>query len=162
MAAYSAAATLIDKGSSASVTLLEKMPRAARKVMITGKGRCNYTNLKSWQDFSPHIRSGSAFVRSAFHSLSPQSLVDFFASWGLESVVERGDRVFPSSHRASDVVDTLVNICLGKGVKIEYEACVQSVEKTPDGFSLTLSDSRKYLCRKLILATGGLSYPSTG
>ena len=87
MAAYSAAATLIDKGSSASVTLLEKMPRAARKVMITGKGRCNYTNLKSWQDFSPHIRSGSAFVRSAFHSLSPQSLVDFFASWGLESVV---------------------------------------------------------------------------
>ena len=121
------------------------MPRAARKVMITGKGRCNYTNLKSWQDFSPHIRSGSAFVRSAFHSLSPQSLVDFFASWGLESVVERGDRVFPSSHRASDVVDTLVNICLGKGVKIEYEACVQSVEKPPAGFSLTLSDSRNYL-----------------
>ena len=162
MAAYSAASTLIEKGSSCSVTLLEKMPRAARKVMITGKGRCNYTNLKSWQDFSAHIRSGSAFARSAFHSLPPQTLVDFFASWGLDSVVERGDRVFPSSHRASDVVDTLVNICLGKGVKIEYEACVQSVEKTSEGFSILLSDSRKYLCRSLILATGGLSYPSTG
>ena len=159
MAAYCAAKTLVSAGSDAQVTLLEKMPRPARKVMITGKGRCNLTNVKDWNEFSAHIRSNPNFVKSAFYTLPPEALLDWFAMFGMRSVVERGDRAFPESYRASDVVDTLVNACNSLGVKIVCEAEVESVKP---GFTLALSDGYASNCRTLILATGGLSYPGTG
>ncbi|MBQ2006858.1 MAG: aminoacetone oxidase family FAD-binding enzyme, partial [Bacteroidales bacterium] len=159
MAAYSAAKTLVKAGSDASVVLLEKMPRAARKVMITGKGRCNFTNLKDWNEFSSHIRSKPNLVKSAFYSLPPQAVIDFFEAVGMSTVVERGDRAFPASYHASDVVDALVRACHGVGVKIIYEAEVQSISP---GFELVLTDGIKCSCARLIVATGGLSYPSTG
>lgn len=159
MAAYCAAKTLVSAGSDAQVTLLEKMPRPARKVMITGKGRCNLTNVKGWNEFSAHIRSNPNFVKSAFYTLPPEALLDWFAMFGMRSVVERGDRAFPESYRASDVVDTLVNACNSLGVKIVCEAEVESVKP---GFTLALSDGAVWNCRTLILATGGLSYPGTG
>jgi predicted Rossmann fold flavoprotein len=216
MAAYHAARTLVDAGRAAQVTVLEKMPRPARKVMITGKGRCNFTNVKDWNEFSAHIRSKANFVKSAFYNLPSQAVVDWFEGFGLPTVVERGDRAFPASHHASDVVDTLVNACLSLGVKIETEAEVKEIrtvqagrdtlsgnvrlrrtpptvcrdvrqaslsavptasgplplteprvatvpgEGIPAGFELVLSDERTYLCQKLIVATGGLSYPTTG
>ena len=118
MAAYCAAKTLVSAGSDAQVTLLEKMPRPARKVMITGKGRCNLTNVKDWNEFSAHIRSNPNFVKSAFYTLPPEALLDWFAMFGMRSVVERGDRAFPESYRASDVVDTLVNACNSLGVRL--------------------------------------------
>ena len=159
MAAYCAAKTLVSAGSDAQVTLLEKVPRPARKVMITGKGRCNLTNVKDWNEFSAHIRSNPNFVKSAFYTLPPEALLDWFAMFGMRSVVERGDRAFPESYRASDVVDTLVNACNSLGVKIVCEAEVESVKP---GFTLALSDGSVWICRTLILATGGLSYPGTG
>lgn len=159
MAAYCAAKTLVSAGSDAQVTLLEKMPRPARKVMITGKGRCNLTNVKDWNEFSAHIRSNPNFVKSAFYTLPPEALLDWFAGFGMRSVVERGDRAFPESYRASDVVDTLVNACNSLGVKIVCEAEVESVKP---GFTLALSGGSVWNCRTLILATGGLSYPGTG
>jgi len=159
MAAYHAARTLVDAGQAAQVTVLEKMPRPARKVMITGKGRCNFTNVKDWNAFSGHIRSKANFVKSAFYNLPSQAVVDWFESFGLETVVERGDRAFPASHHASDVVDTLVNACLSLGVKIETEAEVDTI--TP-GFTIVLTDGREWKCERVIVATGGLSYPTTG
>jgi len=159
MAAYYAAKTLVDAGSDAQVTLLEKMPRPARKVMITGKGRCNLTNVKGWNDFSTHVRSNPNFVKSAFFTLPPEALLDWFGRFGMRSVVERGDRAFPESYRASDVVDTLVNACNSVGVKIVCEAEVEDV--TP-GFTVRLSDGTVWNCKVLVLATGGLSYPGTG
>ena len=167
MAAYHAARTLVDAGQAAQVTVLEKMPRPARKVMITGKGRCNFTNVKDWNAFSGHIRSKANFVKSAFYNLPSQAVVDWFEGFGMETVVERGDRAFPASHHASDVVDTLVNACLSLGVKIETEAEVAAVtvneagEAVP-GFTVTLTDGRDWKCQRLIIATGGLSYPTTG
>ena len=119
MAAWGAADALVAKGSDAAVVVLEKMPRAARKVMITGKGRCNFTNLKDWNEFSAHIRTKPNFVKPSFFNLTPQKLIDFFEGYGMPVVVERGDRAFPESHRASDVVDTLVSACYSKGVKID-------------------------------------------
>ena len=127
MAAYHAARALVDAGQAAQVTVLEKMPRPARKVMITGKGRCNFTNVKDWNAFSGHIRSKPNFVKSAFYNLPSQAVVDWFESFGMATVVERGDRAFPASYHASDVVDTLVNACLSLGVKIEIDAEVASV-----------------------------------
>ncbi len=162
MAAYGAAETLVAAGSSASVTLLEKMPRPARKIMITGKGRCNFTNLKDWNSFSTHIRSKSSFVKPSFFNLTSEKMIAFLESYGLKTVVERGDRAFPESHYAGDVVDTLVRACNSKGVKIETETEVSGIETSSDGFKLTITDGRTYTCSKLIIATGGLSYPTTG
>ena len=162
MAAYAAASALVRSGAAAQVTVLEKMPRVARKIMISGKGRCNFTNVKAWNEFSGHIRSKPNFVRSAFHALPPEALVSFFEGFGMKGVVERGDRAFPASHRSSDVVDTLVSACHGTGVKIECSSEVSSVERSGDGFRVLLSDGREYLCPRLIVATGGLSYPGTG
>ena len=162
MAAYAAAKTLVELGSDASVVVLEKMPRPARKMMITGKGRCNFTNLKDWNDFSSHIRTNTNFVKSAFFGFPPQKVIDFFTLHGMPLVVERGDRVFPCSYKASDVVDTLVNACNGYGVKIVCDAEVKSIEKSESLFKVVLEDGSAYISRALILATGGLSYPSTG
>ena len=163
MAAYGAASTLVEAGSSAAVTLLEKMPRPARKIMITGKGRCNFTNLKDWNEFSAHIRSKSNFVKPSFYNLTPQGIIDLLGSYGMPSVVERGDRAFPESHHASDVVDALVRACTSRGVKIETETEVRAIDRlTAGGFKLTTADGRTYTCSKLIIATGGLSYPATG
>ena len=163
MAAYHAARTAVDAGLDTMVTVLEKMPRPARKIMITGKGRCNFTNVKGWNDFSGHIRSKSGFIKSAFYNLPPEKVIDFFEAFGCGTVVERGDRAFPASYHASDIVDTLVNACLSVGVRIEQEFEVGSADATATGqFEVISTDGRKYLCNKLIIATGGLSYPGTG
>ena len=162
MAAYGAAETLVAAGSPASVTLLEKMPRPGRKMMITGKGRCNFTNLKDWNAFSAHIRSKSNFVKPSFFNLTSGKMIALLESYGLRTVVERGDRAFPESHYAGDVVDTLVRACNSKGVKIETETEVNGIETAPDGFKLNTADGRTYTCTRLIIATGGLSYPATG
>ncbi len=166
MAAFAAAQTLTDAGRADQVTILEKMPRPGRKIMITGKGRCNFTNVKAWNEFSQHVQAGSAFVKSSFYNLSPDKLVDWFERHGMRTVVERGDRAFPASHRSSEVVDTLLNACLGLGVKVQTGTAVTDVSALPDGGFQVLAEGpdgpQKWLCQKLILATGGLSYPGTG
>ena len=163
MAAYFAAKTLVESGSSAQVTLLEKMPRPARKIMITGRGRCNFTNMKDWNDFSLHIKTKSNFVKNAYYNFTSEKVFEFFESHGVPAVVERGDRAYPASSHASDVVDCLVNACNSYGVKIVCEAEVKTVLKREEGgFALGLVDGTQYLCSKLIVSTGGLSYPGTG
>ena len=162
MAAYGAAKYLVDNGSDAQVSVLEKMPRPGRKIMITGKGRCNFTNVKDWNAFSPHIRSKSNFVKSSFYNLDSSAVVDFFESNGMRTVVERGDRAFPASYHASDVVDTLLRSCTGYGVKVVTECAVTGIVKMTDGFKVNTSDGLEHRCSKLIVATGGLSYPGTG
>ena len=143
MAAYAAADFLVRSGSDAQVLVLEKMPRPARKIMISGKGRCNFTNLKDWNGFSSHVRANSNALRPAFYNLTPEALTEFFSAYGMRWVVERGDRAFPESHHASDVVDALVNACLSRGVKILCEQEVSSVERKDGGFSLKLAGGRK-------------------
>lgn len=159
MAAWAAADSLAAAGSSAQVTVLEKMPRPARKIMITGKGRCNMTNVKDWNEFCTHIRSKAQIVKPAFYNFTPEKLLGWFESYGLKTVVERGDRAFPASYHASDVIDTLVNACHSKGVKIETGCEVTAVRP---GYEVELADGRIFTASKLIIATGGLSYPGTG
>ena len=158
-AACGAARTLVDAGSAARVTVLEKMPRPGRKIMITGKGRCNFTNVKDWNAFSAHIRTNPNFLKPSFYNFTPSEALDFFSALGMQSVVERGDRAYPASHHASDVVDALVRACHGAGVKIETEVEVKSVGP---GLEVVASDGRKWTCSRLIIATGGMSYPTTG
>lgn len=160
MAAYAAARTLVENDRVADVVLLEKMPRPGRKIMITGKGRCNFTNLKEWNEFSQHIRSKANFVKPAFYNFTSQDAISFFEGYGMPTVVERGDRAFPASHHASDAVDTLVLAAQRYGVKLVTDCEVQTISHA-DEFALETSQG-KFFCKKLIIATGGLSYPGTG
>lgn len=193
MAAIGAANVLSRSQDGGTVTVLEKMPKAGRKVMITGKGRCNFTNVKSWEDFCTHIRTDSNFLSPSWHNLTPEELVDMFRINGMRSVVERGDRAYPASHNAGDVVDSLLRACTLAGVKVVTDCEVKTVDAVKNGFSLDcIQTSRKqvklpvdenrhprpgrplptreeltiepveYVCKKLIIATGGLSYPGTG
>ena len=191
MAAIGAAKVLAKSENGGTVTVLEKMPKAGRKVMITGKGRCNFTNVKPWQEFGDHIRTDASFVSPGWHNLTPENVIELLKENGLRSVVERGDRAFPASHMAGDVVDTLLRACTLSGVKVVTDCEVKTIDVTKIGFSLDcVQTSRKqvripterpprpgkpaptreeltiepvtYSCKKLIVATGGLSYPGTG
>ena len=151
-------------GHGCNVLVLEKMPRPGRKIMITGKGRCNFTNLKAWNEFSGHIHPKPNFLKPAFYNLSSEKMIAFLADNGMESVVERGDRAFPTSHLASDVVDALVRAAEGAGARIlcgkEVSNIMQNEAET--SFVITCSDGSKFKCGRLVICTGGLSYPKTG
>ena len=155
--------------------VLEKMPRPGRKIMITGKGRCNFTNFKGWNEFSEHIHPNPGPLRPAFFNLTPERLTEMFGEAGLETVIERGDRAFPASHKAADVVDTLVRMARESGAEIRcgeeaVSITVPESESSPDGhdaegtgyFRIECSGGHRYCCRYLIITTGGLSYPASG
>ena len=149
----------------ASVVVLEKMPRPGRKIMITGKGRCNFTNLKAWNEFSTHIHPKPNFLKPSFYNLSSEKMIEFLESQGLECVVERGERAFPASHLASDVVDALVRAAEYAGAEIICGKEVSEIvmlNEDQTSFSLKCSDGSTFRCRKIIVCTGGLSYPKTG
>jgi len=158
MAAYGAAS----KG--AETVVLEKMPRPGRKIMITGKGRCNFTNVKEWNDFQEHVHPKANFLRASFQNLTPEQLIAFFEENGMESVVERGDRAFPVSHLSSDVVDALVRAATSAGAKIICNCTVTNLisGNGDEGFIVNCGDGSSWKCRKVIVTTGGLSYPKTG
>jgi len=158
MAAYGAMKAL-PEGRDARVTILEKMPRPGRKILFTGKGRCNFTNVKNWNEFSKHIRTNPNFVKPAFFNFTPEDMIDFLERNGLETVVERGDRAFPYSHRASDVLDTIVETVLRQGVTLLTD---REVEIIRPGFEVICSGGEVFEAPRLIIATGGLSYPMTG
>ena len=169
MAAAGAAQTYASKGMPGKVIVLEKMPRPGRKIMITGKGRCNFTNLKQWNEFSGHIHPKPNFLKPSFYNLTSEKMMDFLESHGLETVVERGDRAFPASHLASDVIDTLVKAAIAAGAEIRCNKTVCRIghspchpERSEGSFTLTCTDGASYSCSKLIICTGGLSYPKTG
>ena len=151
-----------------SVVLLEKNAFCGKKINITGKGRCNITNTRPWNEFAPHVHPVSNFLRSAFYHLSNESMIAFLNRIGLETVVERGERVYPQSMRARDVSQALVSHAEEVGVQILYNCDVLRVSPEDDGLCCTcaITDTlirSEVLCAgAVIVATGGLSYPSTG
>lgn len=157
-----AAAGAAEKGASAVV--LEKMSRPGRKIMITGKGRCNFTNLKAWNEFCTHIHPKPNALKPAFYNLTSEKMISFLEHEGMECVVERGDRAFPATHLASDVVDALVRAAERAGAHILCNKEVTSVisNEVEKSFTVNCYDKTSYTCKKLIICTGGLSYPKTG
>lgn len=164
MAATGAAETFTRNRKDGKVIVLEKMGRPGRKIMITGKGRCNFTNLKAWNEFSAHIHPKPNFLKPSFYNLTSEKMISFLEDHGFEAVVERGDRVFPASHLASDVVDALVRAAekAGAGLICGKEVRDIAVQADNEGFRIICSDESEYTCSKLIICTGGLSYPKTG
>jgi predicted Rossmann fold flavoprotein len=164
MAAAGAAQTYASRGISGRVIILEKMPRPGRKIMITGKGRCNFTNLKQWNEFSGHIHPKPNFLKPSFYNLTSEKMIDFLESHGMETVVERGDRAFPASHLSSEVVDTLVKAAQDAGAELICNKEVSEILKNEEtrGFNIRCTDGTAYTSSKVIICTGGLSYPKTG
>lgn len=156
VAGLMAAGTAASRGLS--VVLLEKMEKPARKLRITGKGRCNLTNSRSLDDFLAKIPQGTEFVRCAIEQFDNEQVVSFFESIGVPLTVERGGRVFPTSGKAWDVADGLVSWARSQGVEIRCGAEVLSIKK---GFTVELANETLE-ARNVLITTGGVSYPATG
>jgi predicted Rossmann fold flavoprotein len=139
--------------------LYEKKDRFGLKIGITGKGRCNLTNACDAERFRANIMKGDRFLYSAFSRYDNLWLMEYFQERGLPLKVERGDRVFPVSDRALDVVGTLLKACDERYVTRIKEEVTDVI--SDDGFIL-ITQRGKHRYTKVLLATGGLSYPQTG
>lgn len=147
--------------AGASVTLLERNPKLGRKLYITGKGRCNVTNACPVDEVLSNIPGNSRFVTGAMHRLPPKAVMELFEGLGVPLKVERGNRVFPQSDRAADVIDALVAELRRRRVTVVQDRAVRICCK--EG-RVTAVEGEKgtYPCRAAVLATGGASYPLTG
>lgn len=145
------------------VIILEKNDRIGKKILISGKGRCNITNDTDIEGLIENIPGNGHFLYSAFYTFSNTDLMSFFNGRGLETKVERGGRVFPVSDRAKDVVDTLSRYLDDSRVKVMLKSPVQEI-KVNDGrvSGIVLKNGDVMDCDAVVLATGGMSYPGTG
>lgn len=150
------------KNKSNNVTLLEKNERAGRKLMITGKGRCNLCNNCDIEALMSNIPKNSKFLYSAFSNLTPHSLMDMFETWGVPLKTERGNRVFPVSDKAVDIVDALVNCAKKSGVKAITATAEKVLTSEQKVIGVKLGNGDIIPADSVILATGGMSYPLTG
>ncbi len=145
------------------VTLLEKNDRLGKKILITGKGRCNITNDCEIEELIENVPTNGKFLYSAFYTFTNDQVIDMFNSLGLKTKTERGKRVFPESDRAKDVVIALEKQMKQNNVKVLLNAKVEKIE-TKNGKidSVILSNKKIMRCDSVIVATGGVSYPRTG
>ncbi len=173
MAAYAAA----ENGHQ--VTLIEKNEKLGKKIYITGKGRCNFTNDVSADEFLNFVVRGKKFLTGAIYAFPPKKTIEFMENYGLPVKIERGNRAFPVSDHASDVTKTLEKACKSVGVKIILEEKVEKIEsimpeiipmRDIDDSTLSniiptsriVTNRNEYVFDEIIVATGGISYPSTG
>jgi predicted Rossmann fold flavoprotein len=148
--------------AGADVLLLEKMQRTGLKLCITGKGRCNVTNVADVSNFISHFGRTGPFLRQAFARFFNTELMAFFDALGLKLVTERGGRVFPVSGKAPDVHRTLLRWSKKSGVRIRHSAPVDKLLIHDDHITGVVSQGREIACDAVILAAGGASYPATG
>lgn len=146
-----------------TVYVFEKNKRAGRKLMITGKGRCNITNACPEEELIRHIPGNGRFLYSSLSRFSNRDIMAFFNDRGVKLKVERGNRVFPESDRASDICDVLVDYAVRNHAVIKYQAPVREI-LAQDGRvkGLVLDNGDLYELDAVVIATGGLSYPLTG
>ena len=180
-------AAIAAAGAGAAVTLLEKNEKLGKKIYITGKGRCNLTNACDMQEFTGHVVSNPRFFLSALHGFDNVQTVEWFESLGMPTKTERGARVFPVSDKSSDVIRALERECRRTGVSVHLRTEVKGLLTEPVNAAengsaedsgkerkkrkpavtsrvtgVVLSDGTKLSADSVILATGGLSYPTTG
>lgn len=150
--------------SGARVVLIEKNPSLGKKLLITGKGRCNITQAESDdREFIKTLGKNGKFLFSSLAVFGPEEVVDFFESHGLKTKMERGGRVFPVSDRSRDVLDVLLRELKKNKVEIKTGARVMGFDSKGGRISrVKLADGSEIEAEKFIIATGGKSYPATG
>ena len=145
------------------VTLYEKNEKLGKKIFITGKGRCNITNAADMEELFDAVVTNSKFLYSSFYGYTNQNVIDFFEDAGVPVKIERGTRVFPISDHSSDVIRALEREMKKVGVKVCLNTEVKSVEAEKGKFNkVVLKDTTTQTADACIVATGGLSYRSTG
>lgn len=154
-------AAIVAAEQGSRVLLLEKNDRLGKKLLITGKGRCNVTNHSDVDGILQNIPRNGRFLYSALSAYPPESIMNFFQKQGCPLKIERGNRVFPTSDRSVSVLDALEKALHSNGVTVKKET-VREVISDGNSVSGVKCDSGIYDADWLILATGGLSYPSTG
>ncbi len=154
-------AAITAAGLGKSTLLLEKMNRCGKKISITGKGRCNVTNNCTSDDFFANIPTNPRFLYSAYAGFNSQDCMDFFERLGVPLKTERGNRVFPVSDKAEDIVRALEQGCEDYGVNRIFSKVTEMI--TEDGAVKGVKcGSRTYFAPSVLIATGGKSYPGTG
>ena len=157
MAAYAASC------QGHAVTVLEQNEKLGKKLFITGKGRCNITNAGDMDNLFANVMSNRKFLYSAFYTFDNEQVLSFFENQGLRTKVERGKRVFPLSDHSSDVIAALSRALKSQNVDIRLHTKVQSLLiRDEAACGVVLSDGKTVEADDVIVATGGISYPSTG
>jgi hypothetical protein len=144
------------------VTLFEKNEKLGKKLFITGKGRCNITNSSPIEDFFDNIMTNKEFLYSALYSFTNDDIINLLNKYGLKTKVERGNRVFPITDKSSDVIKALNKFLIKNDVKIRLNKELKSIKHNGEVFELLFADGQVLYFDKVIIATGGRSYPVTG
>ncbi|MFO7815920.1 MAG: NAD(P)/FAD-dependent oxidoreductase [Halanaerobiales bacterium] len=159
-------AGMMAAGTAASrnkeVVLFEKNEKLGKKLYITGKGRCNFTNKTDVNTLLENVVNNRNFLYSAFYTMDSERLIHFFEDLGLETKVERGNRVFPASDKASDVNKTLKKYLNKNNVEVVHKKIEEINTKNDKIESVITENDELYYCKSLILATGGYTYRATG
>lgn len=154
-------AAITSAGLGKSTLLLEKTNRCGKKLSITGKGRCNVTNNCTADDFFANIPKNPRFLYSAYAGFDPQACMDFFERLGVPLKTERGNRVFPVSDKAEDIVTALEQGCEDYGVKKIFSKVTEIIAENGEIRGVKCGN-REYYAPSVLIATGGKSYPGTG
>lgn len=145
-----------------NVTVIEKNSRPARKILVTGKGRCNVTNNCSIEELMANVTTNGKFLYSAFNAFSSKNTIEFFENLSVPLKTERGNRVFPVSDKAMDIADALTLSAKKNSVLFKIGTVTDIIVEDSKAKGVKLADSSIVYADKIILATGGLSYPATG
>lgn len=156
-------AAMTAAGCGHQVSVYEKNEKLGKKLYITGKGRCNITNACDMDNLFASVVTNSKFLYSSFYGFTNQDVIDFFERIGVKTKIERGDRVFPQSDHSSDVIRSMEREMKRLNVKVHLDAPVKQIYEEDGVFQhLVLSDGTKVCGDACIVATGGLSYRTTG
>lgn len=144
------------------VTILEKNNALGKKLLITGKGRCNITSSLDISEFIKNIPGNGMFLYSAFQNYNNRDIIRFLEENGVQTKEERGNRVFPLSDKSQDVLKVFEKELKRLKIEIKYHCPVKEVYKKEEKFILKIENNEEITCDKLMIATGGMSYPVTG
>ncbi len=163
LSAIGAARAAKEQDKHSSILLLEKNEKVGKKLFITGKGRCNLTNASDIEDILKAVTNNYQFLYSSIYGFTNDDIVSLVEEYGCPTKVERGNRVFPVSDRSSDVIKSLTRAMKAYHVEIRLNKEVKElIIKNDTCMGVVLSDGKCIMAEKVIVATGGLSYPTTG
>ena len=154
-------ASIQAKNDNNQVIIFEKNDRIGKKLLMTGGGRCNITNVAYYDDFLANVMTNRKFLYSSYSKFDNYALIDLLNENGIETIVEENGKVFPKSQKASDIVKFFEDKIKEKSIDLKTNTNIKKIYKD-EIFYLTDQNNRTYSCDNLIIATGGRSYPNTG